>query len=134
MIKHVFSSALKRRRKIIFTLLVLLLVSGSVLADTITVRPGESIQKAIDLASPGDTIEVMSGTYRGTLDIMKSVSLIGIDSGEGMPVIDASSILGSVFMTANNSQISGFRIANRNVDGIDVISSNNIISNLNSAN
>lgn len=129
MIKHVFSSTLKRPRKILFTLLVLLLVSGSVLAATITVRPGESIQEAIDLARPGDTIEVMSGTYSGILDITKEVSLIGIDSGEGMPVINAGSIIGSVFMTANNSRISGFKIVNRNGDGIDVISSKNIISN-----
>lgn len=114
---------------IILPVLVLLLLYGPAHAATITVQPGERIQEAIDLAHNGDIIEVMSGTYRGTLDIRKEVSLIGIDSGEGMPVIDAGSIFGSVFMTANNSQISGFRILNPNGDGIDVVSSHNKITN-----
>ncbi len=116
-------------RKIIFAILILFIISGSALAATITVQSGESIQEAIDQARTGDVIEVMSGTYQGTLDIKNEVSLMGIDSGKGMPVIDAGSILGSVFITANNSQISGFKIVNPNGDGIDVISSNNTISN-----
>ena len=116
-------------RKIIFAILILFIISGSALAATITVQPSESIQEAIDQARNGDVIEVMSGTYQGTLDIKKEVSLVGIDSGKGIPVIDAGSILGSVFITANNSQISGFKIKNPNGDGIDVISSNNTITN-----
>lgn len=135
MIKKVFSLGLKSPRKsrfpvlVLIPVLVLLLICGSTQAATITVQPGESIQEAIDRARSGDVIEVMSGTYQGALDLKKEVSLIGIDSGDGMPIIDAGSILGSVFMTANNSQISGFKIVNRNGDGIDVISSNNTISN-----
>ena len=33
-------------------------------AATHTVRPGESIQSAIDLAAAGDTVEVLRGHYR----------------------------------------------------------------------
>ena len=129
MIKKVFCSGIKRSGEIVSLILILFLICGSALAATITVQPGERIQEAIDQARTGDIIEVMSGTYQGTLDIKKEVALMGIDSGEGMPVIDAGSILGSVFMTANNSQISGFRIVNPNGDGIDVTSSHNTISN-----
>ena len=129
MIENVFKSDRKRPQKIIFAILILFIICGQALAATITVQPGESIQEAIDQARTGDVIEVMSGTYQGTLDIKNEVSLMGIDSGKGMPVIDAGSILGSVFITANNSQISGFKILNPNGDGIDVISSNNTISN-----
>jgi len=135
MFKRVFNFGLKSHRKSIFPVLVLIpvlaliLISEPAQAATITVRPGESIQEAIDLAHSGDVIEVMSGTYQGTLDIKKEVYLIGVDSGDGMPVINAGSILGSVFLTANNSLISGFKILNPNGDGIDVISSNNTITN-----
>ncbi|MFA7375848.1 MAG: right-handed parallel beta-helix repeat-containing protein, partial [Methanothrix soehngenii] len=129
MIKKVFCSGIKRPGEIVSLILILFLICGSALAATITVQSGESIQEAIDQARSGDVIEVMSGTYQGTLDIKKEVALMGIDSGEGMPVIDAGSILGSVFMTANNSQISGFKIVNPNGDGIDVTSSHNTISN-----
>ena len=129
MIKKVFNSGIKRPVEIVSLILILFLICGSALAATITVKPGESIQEAIDQARSGDVIEVMSGTYQGTLDIKKEVALMGIDSGEGMPVIDAGSILGSVFITANNSQISGFKIVNPNGDGIDVTSSHNTISN-----
>ena len=38
---------------------------------------GESIQAAIDSASPGATINIAPGTFRETLEITKSVSLVG---------------------------------------------------------
>lgn len=47
---------------------------------TIIVRPGESIQAAIDRASNGDTIRLEAGTYRESLVLNKSVTLLGAGS------------------------------------------------------
>jgi hypothetical protein len=41
-------------------------------ADTIVVRPGESIQAAINRASPGDTIVVRAGVYREGVRVTKN--------------------------------------------------------------
>ena len=42
------------------------------------VRPGESIQKAVKAADPGDTIVVLAGVYHGTVTIKKDgISLRG---------------------------------------------------------
>ena len=60
--------------------------SGS---DTITVRPGESIQAAVDAAAPGSRIEVMPGEYvemhggQAAVLVEKSLHLIGVTDGGG---------------------------------------------------
>ena len=52
----------------------------------VTVRPGESIQAAVDAASPGDTIRVMPGDYtethseRAAVRITKSLTLLAMST------------------------------------------------------
>ncbi|HEX5569202.1 MAG TPA: right-handed parallel beta-helix repeat-containing protein [Streptomyces sp.] len=41
------------------------------------VRPGQSIQKAVDAAGPGATIVLMRGTYHGSVTITKPLTLQG---------------------------------------------------------
>ena len=43
------------------------------------VGPGESIQKAVNAADPGDTIIVGPGTYNESIIINKDVTVISLD-------------------------------------------------------
>jgi len=49
-------------------------------ASTIYVHPGESIQAALNKAPSGGLISVERGTYRGNLEIKRSVRLLGHDA------------------------------------------------------
>jgi parallel beta-helix repeat protein len=65
--------------------------SGS--SDTITVRPGESIQAAVDAAPPGSRIEVMPGEYvethggQAAVLVEKSLHLIGNNDGGEVKIL-----------------------------------------------
>ena len=60
------------------SLLALLVPVAAVSAEsTIQVRHGRSIQAAIDSAPAGAVIRVAAGTYKGDLEIVRSVHLIG---------------------------------------------------------
>ncbi|WP_443057154.1 right-handed parallel beta-helix repeat-containing protein [Streptomyces sp. NBC_00669] len=51
-------------------------------ASVRVVHPGESIQAAVDAAAPGDTVLVLPGTYRGSVQISKPrVTLRGTGAG-----------------------------------------------------
>jgi hypothetical protein len=59
-------------------MLALLVPVASASASSAThVQPGQSIQAAIDSAPAGGTIVVAHGTYPGSLDISKSIHLVG---------------------------------------------------------
>lgn len=129
MIKNIFRSGINGSQTIISLTLILFLICGSALAATITVQPGESIQEAIDQARNGDVIEVVSGTYEESVDVNKPLAIIGIDSGKGMPIIDAGSEYGPVHLTADGCQVIGFRILHTHGHGIDMNSDHNRIAN-----
>jgi parallel beta-helix repeat protein len=56
----------------------------------ILVHAGESIQAAINAATPGDIIEIASGTYKENIIINKPLIIRGLDVGSGLPIIDAA--------------------------------------------
>jgi hypothetical protein len=62
------------------TVALLVPVASVSAASVIYVRPGQSIQAAINKAPAGALISVERGTYRGNLEIKRSVRLIGHDA------------------------------------------------------
>ncbi len=75
-----------------------------------------------------------SGTYRERLKVVKAVSLIGLDTGDGLPVVDAEGFGNAIALIANGSTVKGFNLTgstgcacSRNA-GIRIESNNNTIS------
>ncbi len=60
-----------------FTLALLVPVASVSAASAISVYPGQSIQAAINRAPSGGLVVVEPGTYRGNLEIKRSVRLVG---------------------------------------------------------
>ncbi len=100
---------------------------------TIYVHPGESIQAAINIANPGDTVFVFNGTYYENVIVDKTVNLIGEDKNN--TIIDGGGSGDVVYISANDVSISGFTIQNSSSfdytegAGIDIKSDHNTIRN-----
>jgi parallel beta-helix repeat protein len=115
-------------RRILKYILLIFIIFCAVMqaasAEEIRVEPGESIQSAIDLAAPGDVIEVASGEYDESLEINKRLSLIGVDTGNGAPTVNYVAII------ADNCEFKGFKVYDPELFGIGVKSNwNNITDN-----
>ncbi len=117
-------------------ILIPILVLGYATAAEITVGPKDAdyshIQQAIDNSSQGDIIEVQSGLYRENVYVYKTLTLQGIDSGQGLPVVDAGGSGSVISITANDTIVKGFNITGSGGcgcgnAGIKVQSSNNIV-------
>lgn len=117
----------------VVTLAVIIFLLLSLCASaSVSVRPGDRIQSAINSARPGETIDVSSGTYKERLVIDRPLILIGNASGSAIPVIqtdDGSAIT----IKANGVVVDGFWARSSSGwtgdAGILVASSNNIIRN-----
>ncbi|MDR7665830.1 NosD domain-containing protein [Methanosarcina sp. Z-7115] len=92
--------------------LIFTLSSGIGTPAEILIRPGESIQAAVDNASSGDVIIIKPGNY--TENIIISTQNLTIRSDSGNPedtVVMANNPNINVFQTrANNTTISGFKV------------------------
>jgi len=114
--------------------LCLLIISvPGVWAAEYTVAPSGAeftgIQEAIAWVSPGDTIKVESGLYSESLRINKQISLLGIDTGGGAPVIDPKKKGNAIEILANGCTVKGFTIQNSDLlSGIRVMSRDNTVS------
>ena len=117
---------------------MLILMVGFVHAARITVGPADEdfplIQKAIDNSTDGDIIEVHSGTYIERLRIRKPLTLLGLDTGEGLPVVNASGSSSAVILTADGSTVEGFNLTRSGhcacgSAGMQVASNNNTVQN-----
>jgi parallel beta-helix repeat protein len=90
------------------------------------------IRAAVDAANPGDTIEVHSGIYNENLNIHKRVILIGMDTGDGIPVVNAKERGSSITLSADGITLKGFNATNSGLckcgdAGIKVRSNGNTI-------
>ena len=95
-------------------LLVLLLVtlSTSIEAATWSVKPGESITKALRNATSGDTIRVQAGHYAERLLIDKAIVL----SGNGRPTLSGSQLGDVIRVRAPDVVIEGIIIRDSGAD------------------
>ena len=104
-------------------------------SEKLTVRPGESIQEAVDAASAGDKIVVLHGVYRESVVIRKSgITLKGIKAvlkpaaGPDSGCLGGSGICvsgrvnfetGEVSRYVKNVSVSGFTV--RNFEGFGIV-------------
>ncbi|NJD78276.1 MAG: hypothetical protein FIB08_14485 [Candidatus Methanoperedens sp.] len=123
------------------TILVLLLAGGAE-AATITVNASgggdyTKIQDAVNAASPGDTILVNSNTYYENVNVNKQLTLRGVDTGSGKPVVDAGRSGNAIKLSADGVTIYGFTATNSSGGWFGILleySSNNIVTNNNVSN
>jgi len=123
-------------RVCLILILISILVLGCANASKITVGPKDAdyshIQQAIDNSSQGDIIEVQSGLYRENVFVYKTLTLQGIDAGQGLPVVDAGGSGSVISISSNDTVVKGFNITGSGGcgcgnAGIKVESSNNIV-------
>ncbi len=120
---------------IAFRWLILIVYLTSTLAQgaTVTVCAGgcdySSIKAAIFAASPGDVVLVQSGRYYDHLNIQKSIVLRGVDTGKGVPILDATGSGCPITISADGVVVEGSRLMNGGPDsaGILVLSDENVI-------
>ena len=117
-------------------ILIPIILLGCANASKITVGPQDAdyqqIQEAIDNSSQGDIIEVYSGVYHENVHIYKTLTLQGIGSAEGYPVVDAGRSGSVISITSNGTIVKGFNVTGSGGcgcgnAGIMVDSSNNIV-------
>lgn len=83
--------------------------TGVTPGKTITVQAGGSIQDAVRQAQPGDTVQVMPGTYSQTVYIDKdNVALVGVIHGGDWPTLDGQGKLNDAVLYSGN----GVRVEN----------------------
>jgi parallel beta-helix repeat protein len=119
-------------------IIILILILGFANAAKITVGPMDAnysvIQQAAANASTGDLIEVQSGTYHENVYLFHTVTLLGVDTGKGLPVVDAGGSGSAITIRSNGTTVSGFNVTNSGHcgcgnAGILVESNNNTIMN-----
>ncbi|RMH21446.1 MAG: hypothetical protein D6696_05815 [Acidobacteria bacterium] len=93
------------------------------------VRPGESIQRAIDAARPGDTVEVMPGVYHQSLTLdVSGIRLIGRRIDGELPVLDGRGVLADgIIGAASDLVIEGLVIRDFTANGVMINLAQNLV-------
>lgn len=100
--------------KLYIYILAAILLVGSASASTIVACPSgcnySTIQQAIDSSHAGDTILVQSGTYNENVYVSRALTLRGVDTGKGMPVVNAGGSGSVITLYADNITLEGFNV------------------------
>ncbi|MGC9515508.1 right-handed parallel beta-helix repeat-containing protein [Methanocrinis sp.] len=122
------------RRVLVISVIFLALLVGLTFATTYVVSPDYDdrfIQATIDRASDGDRIVVKSGLYSENLQINKKLAVVGLDTGNGRPVVDAEGFGTAIVISADGVLLEGFEATNSGSlwkdAGIKVTSNNSVI-------
>jgi len=90
-----------------------------------------SIQSAINKAMDGDRIIVKSGIYSERINVTKRLILRGVDTGNGLPIVNANGRRDAITLIADGIWLEGFSVINSGSAsedaGIKVLSSKNIV-------
>ena len=118
---------LKMRKSTIIMLAAMIALLSGTANSAFYVKPGQSIQAAINAASSGQIVEVQNGTYHERVNVTKQLTLKGV----GEPVVDAGGKGSAITISANGSTLLGFTAVGSgkawNDAGIRVFSRENII-------
>ena len=93
------------------------------------VTPDQSVQDAVAKAQPGDTIQVMPGTYRQTVYIDKDdIALVGVIHGGDWPTFDGEGRRNdAVLYSGNGVRVENLRIVNYKGNAIMGQAGNNFV-------
>lgn len=107
-------------RLLIGVSLLALAAASPAQANTIEVRPGQSIQAALNRAKPGDTVAVRAGTYRESISASVSgVKLVSVDGKGAAHIVSGGTPL--FLQGGSNNEIRGFALtAGKGGNGIQV--------------
>ncbi len=101
--------------------------------NTRTGQGYDTISAAIVASQAGDTILVDSGTYGENVIVNKTLTLTGIDTGSGRPIVDGLNGVSAISITANDAVVQGFT-ATHATTGIDIWGINATVKGNNASN
>jgi parallel beta-helix repeat protein len=95
----------------------------------VTVQAGASIQAAVATAQPGDTVQVLPGTYHETVYIDKDdIALVGVVRGGDWPVLDGEGKRNdAVLYSGNGIRVENLKIVNYKGNAIMGQAGNNFV-------
>ena len=103
--------------------------TGRPAGGVIAVKAGESIQSAVARAQPGDTVQVLPGTYHETVYIDKdNIALVGVIHGADWPTLDGEGKRNdAVLYSGNGIRVENLKITNFKGNGIMGQAGNNFV-------